>query len=156
MTDKELTEKLGNCLSRSWEKSGMTEEEKLAEEYADKVYNEVGPFFNFRDIKQAFLAGIEAGKLQWHEIDKNGDTDYNLEAHLYDSFLCELKNVFGRFEYRICRIWYETQDEGEGNYFIVESGFDYNGIDVSDKVIRFINISDLCDKEEEQDNDQRI
>lgn len=59
----------------------MTEEEKLAEEYADKskpnfVVNEYGSTVYTRlDIEQAFLAGLKVGKPQWHNTEETPPED---------------------------------------------------------------------------------
>ncbi len=57
----------------------MAEEEKLAEEYADKIINHkmaVHDIFEKEkvecELKQAFLAGLKA-KTQWHDLRKNPD-----------------------------------------------------------------------------------
>lgn len=64
----------------------MTDEEKLAEEYAKanakkglsyrevtRTYDEITgyPYFLEDKIKKAFLAGLKAGKLKWHDLRKN-------------------------------------------------------------------------------------
>ena len=58
----------------------MTEEEKLAEEYCN---NEV-PFdttdsgeklYTAYDLKQAFLAGLKAGKPEWHKVSEQIPTE---------------------------------------------------------------------------------
>ena len=54
----------------------MTEEE-IAKEYAEKNKNiygsdEYADITDYLSIKQAFLAGLKAGKPQWHKV-KSGD-----------------------------------------------------------------------------------
>ena len=44
----------------------MTDEE-MAEEYKRQFYG-VTSLFGFSDIEQAFLAGLKAGRPQWHKV----------------------------------------------------------------------------------------
>ena len=47
----------------------MTDEE-MAEEYKRQFYG-VTSLFSFSDIEQAFLAGLKAGRPQWHDLRKD-------------------------------------------------------------------------------------
>ena len=50
----------------------MTDEE-MAEEYADSVEGYEIKTYSISDIEQAFLAGLKAGRPQWHKLDWEKD-----------------------------------------------------------------------------------
>lgn len=45
-------------------------DEKMAEEYKRQFYG-VTSLFSFSDIEEAFLAGLKAGRPQWHDLLEN-------------------------------------------------------------------------------------
>lgn len=46
-------------------------DEELAEEYADSVEGYEIKTYSTSDIEQAFLAGLKAGRPQWHDLRKD-------------------------------------------------------------------------------------
>jgi hypothetical protein len=48
----------------------MTDEEKLAERYVNgiPIFAEEGEGFSRTQMQQAYLAGLKAGKPQWHKV----------------------------------------------------------------------------------------
>ena len=51
----------------------MTDEEKLAEGYYNSKFKSNESHFSKFDIKQAFLAGLKAGRPEWHKLDWEKD-----------------------------------------------------------------------------------
>lgn len=72
-------------------------DEEMAEEYADKMtrdWSDGEYSFSVEELRQAFLAGLKAGRPQWHDLrkDKNdlpkstGDYVTNIGVLTYDHY----------------------------------------------------------------------
>ena len=63
-------------------------DEEMAEEYANKAHTH--NILNWEKLKQAFLAGLKAGRPQWHKV-----ADGDLPEEFDKPYLCK---VYGHFE----------------------------------------------------------
>lgn len=83
-------------------------DEEIAEEYTTKNgfgsdCNNLTSYEANKEIEQAFLAGLKAGKPQWHDLRKNPndlpDTERDVWVKREDEENCQLDNYYNDDEY---------------------------------------------------------
>lgn len=75
-------------------------DEEMAEEYKRQFYG-ITSVFSFSDIEQAFLAGLRAGRPQWHDLRKDpNDLPTNTGLYLifyYNAFFNDRVRCIARY-----------------------------------------------------------
>ena len=118
----------------------MTEEE-MAEEWADKNITLATSMYNPHAesiAKQAFLAGLKAGRLEWHKLsEKYPEADKLVRVRLMSGME------------HICEIFYYEPTEDEIGYGkLVINFYELNGEWVDDnEIIAWCEIPTFTDKE---------
>lgn len=110
----------------------MTDEEKLAERYVNEIpiFAEEGEGFSRTQMQGAFLAGLKAGKDEWHKLD--WEKDYPEVDRLV-----RVRTKYNETEY-ICRTYLYIPAEDEIGYGTTITQFEQlNGDWVDDTWIKY-------------------
>lgn len=89
----------------------MTDEEKLANEYTSSLKLTRPPVAFFYDyVKEAYLAGLKAGRPKWHKV---ADGDLPVANSLVLDECCDKVNYTGEGKWKVYSEFYEKYIEIE-------------------------------------------